>query len=137
MTTSHATLVDGLFRDPLRIPHTLSALASYWKHKPDQNLGRIIESVGLTFAQDPYNLEDEVFLDYFKITAGKAKSDKEENPEMLPVLSALEAYWMQNQDFRLGQIVGNAATVKNEGNLADLGNDEFISYLKQNEGVWA
>lgn len=137
MTTSHVTLVDGPFRDPLRIPHTLSALSSYWKNKPDLTLGRIIESVGLTFAQDPYHLEDEVFLDYFKMSVGKEKADKEENPEILPVLSALEAYWMQNQDFRLGQIVGNAATVENDGVLSDLGNDEFIGYLKQNEGVWA
>jgi uncharacterized protein YihD (DUF1040 family) len=138
MTTSHVTLADGLFRDPLRIPHTLSALASYWKQKPDLTIGRIIDSVGLTFAQDPYYLEDEVFLDHFKMNVGKDKADKkEENPDMLPVLSALEAFWMQNQDFRLGQIVGNAATKNNEGVLADLGNDEFVGYLQQNEGVWA
>lgn len=137
MTTSHVILADGLFRDPLRIPHTLSALASYWKQKPDLTIGRIVESVGLTFAQDPYNLEDEVFLDHFKMNVGKDKTDKEENPDMLPVLAALEAFWMQNQDFRLGQIVGNAATKNNDGVFADLSNSEFVDYLKQNEGGWA
>lgn len=137
MTTSHVILVDGLFRDPLRIPHTLSALASYWKQQPDLTLGQIIESVGLTFAQDPYHLEDEVFLDYFKMSVAKDKADKGENPDMLPVLSALEAYWMQNQDLRLGQIVGNAASVANKERNADLSNVELVDYLKQNEGVWA
>lgn len=137
MTTSHATLVDGLFRDPLRIPHTLSALASYWKHQPELSLGQIIESVGLTFAQDPYHLEDEVFLDYFKMSVAKDKADKGENPDMLPVLSALEAYWMQHQDFRLGQIIGNATSVANKESDADLSNAELVDYLKENEGVWA
>lgn len=137
MTTSHVSLADGMFRDPLRIPHTLSALSSYWKNKPDLTLGQIIESVGLAFAQDSYHLEDEVFLDYFKMSKGKDKAETAENPDIMPVLSALEAYWMQNQDFRLGQIVGNAASANNEGVLADLGNDELIGYLKQNEGVWA
>lgn len=135
MTTSHALLADGLFRDPLRIPHTLSALASYWKQHPDLSLGKIIENVGLTFAQDPYYLEDEVFLDHFKINKGMNKTDKEPNPDMLPVLSALEAFWMQNQDLRLGQIVGNAATAK-ELSPGDLDNQEIVTYLQQNEGVW-
>lgn len=136
MTTSHVSFADALVRDPLRIPHTLSALASYWKQHPNLSLGKIIEGVGLAFAQDPYYLEDEVFCDHFKMSLAKPKDELEENPDILPVLIALETFWMQNQDFRLGQIVGNVATIKNLP-LDEVTNADIIDYLRQNEGEWA
>jgi uncharacterized protein YihD (DUF1040 family) len=135
MTISHVSLADALVRDPLRIPHTLSALASYWKQHPNLSLGKIVEGVGLAFAQDPYNLEDEVFCDHFKMNVVKGKEVTEANPDMLPVLSALEPFWMKNQDFRLGQIVGNVASVKNLP-LGEVENADIIDYLRKNEGEW-
>lgn len=137
MTISHVPTAEGLFRDPLRIPHTLAKLHAYWSRNPELNFGEIIGEVGEVFAQDPFYLEDETFLEYFKVNTTSTDKDKDKNAndQIIPVLSALEAFWMKNTDLRLGQIVSNALPGVNT-KLSELKNEEVIDYLKGNEGTW-
>lgn len=135
MTISHVPTTEELFRDPLRIPHTLSSLHAYWSRNPELNFGEIIGEVGEVFAQDPYHLEDETFLEYFRTNTSDVKPDKDANEQIIPVLSALEAFWMKNTDLRLGQIVSNALPEVNS-KLDELQNAEVLTYLKGNQGTW-
>lgn len=135
MTISHVPTTEGLFRDPLRIPHTLAKLHAYWSCNPELNLGEIIGEVGEVFAQDPFYLEDETFMEYFKVNTSDTERDKNANDQIVPVLSALEAFWMKNTDLRLGQIVISALPGVNT-KLAELKNEEIIDYLKGNSGTW-
>lgn len=48
-------------RDPARIPAILALLRTAWEESPDMRLGQLVVNVAGT--NDPFNVEDDVFLD--------------------------------------------------------------------------
>lgn len=127
MTAEYATL-RTFTRDPLRIPHTLSALAGFWGENANMSLGEIIENVGVALEQDPYNLEESVFIEYFKVN--KTSTEKKPvNPGLMKVLACLESYWMKYPDLRLGQIVGNVKNELGKEHYSEVENKDVIASL--------
>lgn len=64
-------------RDPKRIPEVLEALRVYWEQNPDMRLGQILGNVSshMTETNDPYYMEDDVFLKGLDLrTPGRAKN---------------------------------------------------------------
>lgn len=135
MTINEVLVPEASTRDPLRVPHAMSALASYWTKHPDRTIGGIVAEVGNAFAQNPADLEDEVFFDHLKLSVGKRKEGADVPKIVYDILSALDAYWMQNQDLRLGEILDGAAK-ENNVTIGDLENEEFLSYLQTHHASW-
>lgn len=135
MTINEVLVPEASTRDPLRVPHALSALASYWTKHPERTIGGIVSEVGNAFAKSPEVLEDEVFFDHLKLNTGERKGNTEVPEIIHNILSALDAYWMQNQDLRLGEILVDAAN-ENKVSIESLEDEEFLAYLKKHHGTW-